>query len=104
LLLLSLCFAIVACGNTLFGVLEWRTASGLGEMGYSIYLLHGIVLFVTFGLMLGTTETAALSLGKHWLVVYACVPVVVVMSFVTFRVIEAPAMASVDRVNRLLTR
>ena len=102
LLLLALVFAIIACGNTLFGALEWRTARGLGEMGYSIYLLHGIVLYVSFGLILGTAETAALSMARHWLVVYACVPAVVVVSFMTFRLIEAPAMASVDRVNALL--
>ena len=104
LLLLSLAFAIVACGNTLFGVLEWRTARGLGEMGYSIYLLHGIMLFVVFALGLGPAETAALSPATHWLVVYACVPVLIVLSYTTFRLIEAPAMASVDRVHALLTR
>jgi peptidoglycan/LPS O-acetylase OafA/YrhL len=104
LLLLSLAFAIVTCGNTLFGVLNWRTARGLGEMGYSIYLLHGIVLFVIFGLILGPAHTATLSTARHWLVVYACVPIVVLVSFTTFRLIEAPAMASVDRVNALFGR
>ena len=104
ILLLSLAFAIVTCGNTLFGVLEWRTARGLGEMAYSIYLLHGIVLFVVFALVLNPGEAAALSPARHWLVVYACVPVLIVLSYTTFRVIEAPAMASVDRINALLTR
>lgn len=104
LALLSLAFAIVACGNTLFGVLEWPAARGLGEIGYSIYLLHGIVLFVVFGLIVGPAGTAALSPWRHWLVVYACVPVVTLVSYTTFRLIEAPAMASVDRVNILLAR
>ena len=102
LLLLSLAFAIIACGNTLFGVLAWSPARGLGEMGYGVYLLHGLVLFATFGLVLGIDRTAALTLTSHWLVVYACVPVVVVLSFTTFNRIEAPAMASVDRVNALM--
>jgi peptidoglycan/LPS O-acetylase OafA/YrhL len=102
LLLLSLAFAIIACGNTLFGVLDWPAARGLGEMGYSVYLLHGLVLFTVFGLILGTERTAALSLTGHWLIVYACVPLVVVLSFTTFRLIEAPAMASVDRANAMM--
>ena len=102
LLLLSLAFAIIACGNTLFGVLTWPAARGLGEMGYSVYLLHGLVLFAMFGLILGTDRTAALSLTSHWLAVYACVPVVVVLSFTTFRMIEAPAMGSVDRAVALM--
>ena len=101
LLLLSLAFAIIACGNSLFGILEWAPARGLGEIGYSIYLLHGIVLFLVFGLTLGREGTLALSLTRYWVVVYGCAVAVVVVSFVTFRAIEAPAMASMDRANAL---
>ena len=101
LLLLSLAFALIACGNTLFGALEWPAARGLGDVGYSIYLLHGVVLFAVFGMWLGPARTAALGTAGHWLVVYTCVPVVAALSYTTFRLIEAPAMASVDRVNRL---
>ena len=101
LLLLSLAFAIIACGNSLFGVLESRAARGLGEIGYSIYLLHSVALYITFGLVLGAEGTAALSMAAYWSVVDACGAAVVVISFVTFRMIEAPAIASVDRVNRL---
>ncbi len=101
LLLLSLAFALIACGNTLFGALEWPAARGLGDVGYSIYLLHGVVLFAVFGMWLGPGRTAALSTAGHWLVVYTCVPVVTALSYTTFRLIEAPAMASVDRVNQL---
>jgi peptidoglycan/LPS O-acetylase OafA/YrhL len=101
-LLLSLAFAIIACGNSLFGILEWRPARGLGEMGYSVYLLHAVLLYVVFALILGTDGTAALSGTGYWAVVYACGAAVVVISFVTFRVIEAPAMASVDRVSARL--
>jgi peptidoglycan/LPS O-acetylase OafA/YrhL len=103
LLLLSLAFAVIACGSTLFGVLEWPAARRLGEMGYSIYLLHGPVLFTIFGLILGTNRAASLSPTGHWLVVYTCVPLVTVLSFTTFELIEAPAMASVDRVTALLS-
>ena len=103
LLLLSLAFAIIACGNSLFGVLEWQAARGLGEIGYSVYLLHSVVLFVAFGMMLGAAHTAALSATTHWLVVYACLPVVVIVSFATFHLIEAPGMASADRVITLMS-
>lgn len=102
LVLLSIAFAIIACGNTLFGALEWPAARGLGEMGYSLYLLHAIILYVVFGVVLGTARVAALSLTAHWLVVYACIPVVVAASYATFRGIEAPGMAAVDRVTAFL--
>ena len=103
ILLLSFAFAIIAVGNTLFGVLDWPAARGLGEMGYSVYLLHGLVLYVVFALVLGTAGTAALSPFAHWLVVWACTPIVIALSFTTFRLIEAPAMERVDRANAWIT-
>ncbi len=102
LALLSIAFVIIACGNTLFGSLEWAAARGLGDIGYSIYLLHGVVLFAAFGWLLGPVNTAALSAAGHWLIVYACAAIVPALSWVTFQVIEAPAIASVDRVNALM--
>ena len=102
LLFLSLAFATIACGNTLFGSLEWPAARVLGDVGYSLYLLHGLVLFAVFALCLGPVETAALGTAGHWLVVYVCAAIVTVLSYATFRVIEAPAMASVDRVTALV--
>jgi peptidoglycan/LPS O-acetylase OafA/YrhL len=97
LLLLSLAFAIIACGNSLFGSLEWPAARGLGEMGYSVYLLHGVVLFVAFGLHLRPAESEAPGTFTHWAVVYACAAIVPLVSFATFRWIEAPGMALVER-------
>jgi len=102
LLLLSALFAIVACGNTLFGALEWPAARGLGDMGYSVYLLHGLVLFAAFRFVFDAAGAARLSAAQHWLVIWACTPIVVALSFVTFRIVEAPAMARVDRVNALM--
>ncbi len=44
----GLLFACVACGNTLFGLLDRPGARVLGEISYSIYVLHGIFLYVAF--------------------------------------------------------
>ena len=102
LLLMSTAFAIIAGGNSLFGALTWPAARGLGDTGYSIYLLHNLVLFVVFGLILAPAQTAALSPNGYWLTVAVCTLLVTVVSFVTFRLIEAPAMRSVDRINALM--
>lgn len=93
-LLLSAAFIIIACGNTLFGVLIARVSRTLGEMAYSIYLLHGIILFVTFHIILGTANAATLSPLAHWLTVAAITPVLIFGSFLTFRLIESPGMRS----------
>ncbi|MED6087983.1 hypothetical protein VZ169_14885, partial [Acinetobacter baumannii] len=38
-------FISLACDNNLFGLLNARPLQILGEISYSIYLLHGIVLY-----------------------------------------------------------
>src|SRR5260221_2407812 len=48
LALISITFILIACGNTIFGILTTSTSRTLGKMAYSIYLLHGIILYITF--------------------------------------------------------
>ncbi|MCQ4256982.1 acyltransferase family protein [Stutzerimonas stutzeri] len=45
LVLLTLFFCIVASGNMLFGALGFSSIRWLGEISYSTYLLHGLVLW-----------------------------------------------------------
>lgn len=44
----ALFFAAVACGNSMGGILTARAVRALGECSFGIYLMHGIVLSVTF--------------------------------------------------------
>jgi len=76
----------------------------LGEMTYSIYLLHGMVLFLTFRYVIGLNRAAELSYATHWLVILVCVPVLVAVSYSTFRLIEAPAMAAVPAATAWLEK
>ncbi|MDV1944394.1 acyltransferase [Enterobacter kobei] len=46
ILLSGLAFFGIAKGNNLFGLLSLRFSKMLGEISYSIYLVHGIVLFL----------------------------------------------------------
>ena len=98
LFLLSVAFIIIACGNSLFGFLTHPVSRTLGQMAYSIYLLHGIVLFVTFNFVLGLQISRQLSPLKHWLLVMAATPILVVLCDATFRLIEQPAMRSTNDV------
>ncbi len=93
--LLSVAFVVVACGNTLFGLLDLKPAKVLGELSYSIYLLHGLVLFVVLGLVLGPERVATFSALEYWLVVVGCVPALLALCLFTFRTVEAPAMRRV---------
>lgn len=49
LIMLALCtifFIVISSGNSIFGILENKTIVSIGEVSYSIYLLHGIILYI----------------------------------------------------------
>ncbi len=45
LVCLSGIFLIVSSGNAVFGLLENKTLMAIGEVSYSLYLIHGVVLY-----------------------------------------------------------
>lgn len=103
-LLLAGGFLIIACGNSLYGILEWPASIVLGEMAYSLYLLHSVVLFVTYRLLLAESA-AMLSPVEHWAMVLCQVPALVLLCSATFRLVEKPGMEAVPRWHaRLVAR
>lgn len=92
LLLLALVFALIAGGNTLYGVLAAPLSRALGELAYGLYLLHGLLLFALFRFALGFDRAGALSSAQHWLLVAGVAPLLVLLCFAAFRLIEKPAM------------
>lgn len=89
--LLAAAFCIVACGNTLFGILESNISRVLGEMTYSLYLLHGLLLFCVMH-FLGQHFLVALSPLQYWTIIALLTPVLIVGCFISFRFIEEPCM------------
>ena len=100
LLLLSLLFAIIAGGNSLFGLMTHRLARALGESAYSLYLLHGVLLFCVFTFIVGMPTARTLSPAAHWLIVLAMTPALVLFCLLTFKWIEQPAMRQSSRTTR----
>jgi peptidoglycan/LPS O-acetylase OafA/YrhL len=97
LLILSIAFALIACGCDLFGLLLLPASRMLGALSYSIYLLHGIILFVVFGVLIGTDQARSWSVLNYWLAVVALTPILVCAGFVTHRLIEHPAIRLAKR-------
>ncbi len=52
-LFLAAAFCLIAGGANLFGLLIAQTSRRLGELAYSIYLLHGILLFSMINFVIG---------------------------------------------------
>jgi peptidoglycan/LPS O-acetylase OafA/YrhL len=87
--MLGVAFLIMALGNDLFGLLSRRGLKTLGEISYSIYLLHGIVLYSVFTLCNGFAVT-----GGNPTSYLAFLPFILLLvcavSTITFLFIEKP--------------
>lgn len=102
LTLLGISFTVFASDNTFFGVLKRRAAQAFGEISYSIYLLHGLALYIMFKFVLGFDAASKLTVLGHWTAVLACTVVLIPLCFATFRWIEAPAIRSAPKCSRWL--
>ena len=91
-LLLGLVFCLVANGTDFWGLLSARLTRAFGEITYSVYLLHGPLLFVALNFVVGYESAARWNTMQHWLAMAAVVPVLVVAATLSYRWIELPAM------------
>lgn len=95
--LIILAFTGIALGNKVFGLLKWKVLKLLGEMSYSTYLIHGIVIFLAVHRVVGFERAKGLSEAEFGLFVFALVPVVVGVSYLAYRWIEKPFMERARR-------
>jgi peptidoglycan/LPS O-acetylase OafA/YrhL len=90
----SLCAAFVflsiVSGVDLCGLLRTQAVRLLGTVSYSIYLLHGTVLYVGLGIVRAFYPIQRLTPPAYWLVMAACAVLLVCLSAVTYRWLEYP--------------
>lgn len=101
-LFLAIAFSLIAGGNSLFGLLTHHATRILGEMAYSIYLLHGIILFFSFRYILGQAGAIPLEPLHHWFTIFILTPVLICISFASFSMIEKPALERTSAVTEWL--
>lgn len=89
----TLAFIPIAFGNSIFGLLNLKPIQVMGQISYSIYLCHGIVLFAFSKIIVGEKYLSALSLHEYLLAGIACAFFVLFFSFVLHKWIEKPFMA-----------
>ena len=92
LLALTFAFCLIASGCSLFGVLASTSSRHLGLPTYSIYLLHGLLLYVAFRFVFSPAESAGLSDEAHWAVVLALTPMLIGLSHLGYWLVERPFM------------
>jgi len=94
----SVAFVLVAAGCDVFGVLRWELSRCVGELAYSIYLLHGLLLFVTFRFVVGFENARHFSAMQHWALIAGLIAPLLLLTRFSFERIERPCMQSVDAV------
>jgi peptidoglycan/LPS O-acetylase OafA/YrhL len=90
-LTIALFFIPIALGNDLFGVFSLPASILLGEISYSIYLLHGIVLYLAFSVF-NVAVLKNLSLQEYMVFMPVICVAVIVISAITFVSIEKPSI------------
>ncbi|RYC31099.1 acyltransferase [Lichenibacterium minor] len=85
-------FVPVAAGNSIFGLLRLRAVVFLGEVSYDVYMLHGIVLFVLFTLLMPDAMQGAHSQGRLLSLMLIAAAGVVALSVVIHLAVERPLL------------
>ena len=83
-------FVLITHGNDLFGLLTAPAAKYLGTISYSVYLLHGIILFSVLRLVNQIYPIAGMNPIYFWLLVGLCGLIVISLSALTYRYVEYP--------------
>ncbi len=90
LFVLTLFFTCVAAGNSLFGLFTAKASLALGELSYGVYLLHGLILYVT----LAMTPLGSLLTDTHPdlypVALAGLTPPLILLSYAAYHGIERP--------------
>jgi peptidoglycan/LPS O-acetylase OafA/YrhL len=89
MLILGVPFALFVMGNSVGGLLENRGLKILGEASFSIYLLHGIVIYTLFSL-LGIYDFSTASLSQYAWYLPLVIMLVCSVSVLTYWGVEHP--------------
>jgi len=90
-LFVSLFFLSIALGNTLFGLLRSKASLVLGEISYSIYLLHGYVIYTLFS-TINIVDLTEISLLQYLFGLPLIALLVILISATTYLTIELPSI------------
>jgi peptidoglycan/LPS O-acetylase OafA/YrhL len=89
--MISLFFILIVLGNDLFGVFSLKSSILLGEISYSIYLLHGVVLYLAFSVF-KIAVLKNISLQEYLIFMPVMCVTVILISAITFISIEKPSI------------
>lgn len=90
IILISVVFTLVSLGTSIFGILNLSTFKFLGKISYSVYLLHGIIMFFTFHFIIKIDHLKLYSASEFSFIMFIITIIVIIISFLCYRFIENP--------------
>lgn len=99
IMLIAIFFIIIALGNSLFGLLQSKASKILGEISYSIYLMHGFVLYMLFS-VINISDLTMFSLFQYIQIMPMVSLLVLLVAMLTYLTIELPSINYNKRSNK----
>lgn len=90
IVLIFIAFVLIASGNDLFGLLTASASKYLGTISYSVYLLHGIVLFCVLRFVNLVYPIKGMNPLSFWMLISVCGLLVISLASLSYRYIEYP--------------
>jgi len=100
----GLAFLIVASGNTLGGALVHRASQVLGLASYSLFLLHGMLLYTGILVAKRIPDLRLEEPVHFWLLVAGLTPILVLLSLACYRFVELPALGMRGKIRAIFPR
>lgn len=91
LFLIGIAFGVIGTGNDFLGTLVAKPVRRLGELSYSVYLIHGLVLMTVFSVDM-VRDFALENHARYWLIISFCGVLVVTVSALSYLFIERPGI------------
>jgi peptidoglycan/LPS O-acetylase OafA/YrhL len=102
LIILTICMAYIACGSSLFDLLNLRATRALSTISYGIHLLHGLLLYMVMSHLIPTSTRINLSEENYWLIIFACTPFLIGLAAASWYLIEKPAIKFTAKLTQYL--
>lgn len=100
--LLTFTFVTIICGNSFWGLLHLRVSILLGEITYSIYLLHGIFLYVLFYFVIKIDKSYGIN--QYWSIIIMISPLLILLTTLTYRYVEIPGLRYGRHINSMFEK
>jgi peptidoglycan/LPS O-acetylase OafA/YrhL len=102
-LLISISFIVIACGNSLFGILTNYISLILGQISYGLYLIHPVLLYIVYHISPRIVQMASRSQLSFWIVTSIVGILLMLICSLTYRFIEKPCIEMGSKISNRIS-